>query len=129
MDDPVAVNRAQDGLADGKRTARRDSMLLQASMRHASNAEPIVLRVRNLSEGGMMAECGGSFQSGDAVELEIRGIGAVQARIAWRTDDRVGFAFDEQIDPKLARKPNAPKSERIWSPPPVDVRRPGLKIS
>jgi hypothetical protein len=119
-----------DAAKASQRAAQRDSMLLQATMRHASNAEPYVLRVRNLSEGGMMAECSGSFQSGDAVELEIRGIGAVPARIAWRTSDRVGFAFDEPVDPRLARKPNvAARPEQLWKRPPVDLRRPGLKLS
>ena len=39
------------------------------------------------------------------VELEIRGIGHVNGRVAWQAEGRTGIAFDADIDPLKARKP------------------------
>ena len=63
------------------------------------------VRVRNLSAGGLMAEYAGPLDDGAPIEIDVRGIGWVSGRIAWRAAGRVGVAFDRHIDPMLARKP------------------------
>jgi hypothetical protein len=40
---------------------------------------------------------------GAEVLAELRGIGEVTGRIAWCSAGRAGVAFDEPIDPRLAR--------------------------
>jgi hypothetical protein len=53
----------------------------------------------------MMAEYAAPIERGTVLQVEVRGVGWVSGRIAWATDGRVGVAFDNEIDPLLARKP------------------------
>lgn len=88
----------------GQRSGARDSLLLTAQFRVGD--EPVQnVRVRNLSSGGLMAEYAQPVASKTPVKVEVRGVGWVSGRIAWATDGRVGVAFDQEIDPMLARKP------------------------
>lgn len=96
---------AEDELERSDRAGRRDSLLLMAQMTLGDETSPRDVRVRNISEGGLMAELPISVEIGTAVSLNLRGVGAVSGRIAWCTQGRVGVAFDCQIDPTLVRKP------------------------
>jgi hypothetical protein len=87
-----------------QRGGSRDSLLLSAQLRLAS-AAPVTVRVRNLSPGGLMAEFSGRVTLEQPVDIEVRGIGWIEGRIAWVAEGRVGIAFDTPIDPLLARKP------------------------
>ena len=92
------------GLAP-QREAIRDSMFLQALMRGVGCEATAIGRVRNLSSGGMMVEAALTPIRGDRYVVELRGVGAVDARVAWVADGRIGFAFDRPIDPRAARRP------------------------
>lgn len=83
----------------------RDSLFLTAMLRLEDEASPREVRIRNLSEGGLMAETDRDVAIGGVATLELRGIGEVTGKIAWCTQGRVGIALDRPIDPKLARKP------------------------
>jgi hypothetical protein len=108
------------------RASPRDSMFLLASIRRPGGTD-VPVKVRNLSQGGMMAECAMSFSRGEVIEAELRGIGPVSGRIAWTAGGKVGVAFDREVDPKLARKPV------VGNPQPQLVKasktmwRPGLR--
>ena len=88
---------------DGGRPSR-DSMFLAARLTVA-NEEPRDVRIRNLSERGLMAELNRPVEPGTPVALEFRGIGRVTGRIAWYAEGRAGVALDEEIDPTRARRP------------------------
>ena len=90
--------------AERQRYEARDSLFLLAELRGPGQAA-LPVRVRNLSAGGLMAEYSGLLDNGSAVEIDVRGVGWVPGRIAWRAAGRIGVAFDMQIDPMLARKP------------------------
>ena len=110
------------------RNAARDSMMLQAPL-HRLNSPAhaaVTLRIRNLSAGGLMAECSEPLAAGEPVVMSLRGIGEVPGRVAWCHDGRVGISFDTPIDPRLTRKPVAVPKRPV--PPPFPLRRPGLKI-
>lgn len=92
------------GLAAQNREDVRDSLFL-AGIVHSGGGEEHHVRVRNLSAGGMMADCNAAFAKGDAVSVMLRGIGRVTGIVAWRKDGRFGVAFDVDIDPKAVRKP------------------------
>jgi hypothetical protein len=92
---------------DPQRGDVRDSLLLSAQLCLPVMATPVTVRVRNLSSGGLMAEHAGRAAIGDAVKIEVRGIGWIDGRVAWITAGRLGIAFDTEIDPLLARKPVA----------------------
>ena len=91
-----------------QRSENRDSMFLQAHVRR-SHGQPSTVRVRNLSSGGMMIEAPSPFVPGEVVVVELRGLGALSARIAWCAEGRAGVAFDTPVDARLARK-GAPQS-------------------
>ncbi|VVT22311.1 PilZ domain-containing protein [Sphingomonas sp. EC-HK361] len=83
----------------------RDSLFLMAKFRRAGEKAHVAVRVRNLSEGGLMAELPEALDIDEAVEVEVRGLGWVKGRIAWHAEGRTGIAFDRLVDPQLARKP------------------------
>jgi len=93
--------------AKPRRSAARDSLFLSATIARLDEApagtDPV--RVRNLSSIGMMADHDGRYLEGDQVMVVIRGIGAVKGKVAWVRPGRMGVAFDDEVDPKLARKP------------------------
>jgi hypothetical protein len=55
----------------------------------------------------MMADFRDVADEGEAVIVEVRGIGVVPGKVAWVSGGRIGITFDETVDPHLARKPVA----------------------
>ncbi|MDJ0979477.1 MAG: PilZ domain-containing protein [Erythrobacter sp.] len=108
----------------------RDSLFLLANVRIENESDVHRVRVRNLSDGGMMAEGSAVVQRGYRLEVELRNIGKIGGSVAWVQDNRFGIAFDEEIDSQRARKPveveetePARVLERSWqhrAPPPPD---------
>src|SRR5690349_15805187 len=94
VEEPQAFDGDHDEEDDPKRVESRDSMFLHGAINRPGSDETITMRVRNLSAGGLMAECSHEFARGEAVELELRGIGVVNGRIAWATAGRIGVAFE-----------------------------------
>lgn len=101
MDDPLS----DKNVSASKRVMNRDSLLLKAILRFANTQEERVVRIRNLSAGGLMAEVLGGPMRGERVEINLHSLGWVSGYIAWATDGRVGIAFDQPINPRDARKP------------------------
>ncbi len=104
------------------RSVARDSLFLLADIRIEQAAEIHRVRVRNLSDGGMMGEGYLRVQRGHRLTIELRNIGAVGGTVAWVQDNRFGIAFDEEIDSQKARRPlqggeDAPARmiERSWA--------------
>lgn len=88
-----------------ERERNRDSLFLLGRLRVGDDQVLHDARIRNLSEGGLMAEFPHPVPVGEAVWLELRGVGEVTGQVAWCEAQRIGVAFDRPIDPKLARKP------------------------
>jgi hypothetical protein len=106
--DQFSHNPLTDGSADdaaAQRIDTRDSLLLVARFRIAGSSETVQVRVRNLSAGGLMADVPKPIDIGTMVEVEVRGVGWINGRIAWVAAGRAGVAFDHLIDPQAARKP------------------------
>lgn len=101
--DPLIDGSAEDATA--QRNNARDSLLLVARFRIEGSTETTQVRVRNLSSGGLMADVPKPIDIGTMVEIEVRGVGWVNGRIAWVAAGRAGVAFDHPIDPQAARKP------------------------
>ncbi|TPG14330.1 PilZ domain-containing protein [Sphingomonas oligophenolica] len=87
-----------------KRGRTRDSLYLKATLQFANEPKSREIRVRNLSEGGMMAEFDRVVPSGTPVIVDVRGVGEVPGRVAWCAEGRAGISFDAPVDPKRARK-------------------------
>ena len=113
--DPLTDVSADDATA--QRNDARDSLLLVARFRIEGSTEITQVRVRNLSSGGLMAEVARPIDIGTLVEVEVRGIGWVNGRIAWLAAGRAGVAFDHPIDPHAARKPVVTNSRPVKDKP------------
>jgi hypothetical protein len=87
------------------RSVARDSLFLLADIRIENSADVHRVRVRNLSDGGMMGEGTLRVQRGHRLTVELRNIGMVGGTVAWVQDNRFGIAFDEEIDSQKARRP------------------------
>lgn len=101
------------------RSVSRDSLFLLAGVRVENTSEQFRVRVRNLSDGGMMGEGPLRVTRGNRVEVELRNVGTVGGNVAWVQDQRFGIAFDEEIDSQMARKPSGdatPASTHLSSP-------------
>lgn len=94
------------------RQIARDSLFVMADLRLPDSKTEHRIKVRNLSAGGMMGEGALRVARGDQVEVNIRNIGWVEGLVAWVQDDRFGVAFQEEIDPKVARAPLTPTDQR-----------------
>ena len=90
------------------RSLKRDSLFLSADLTLADGGEPVRVKVRNLSDGGMMAEAPLPVERGTRVGIQLRNIGPVKGSVAWTQDDRFGIVFDNEIDSKKVREPTAP---------------------
>lgn len=112
------------------RRESRDSMFLQATIRRVGAGEDHAIRVRNLSAGGLMADCAEHFVVGEKVQLDLRRVGTQSGRIAWVEGQRIGLSFDRPINPVLARTPVGPVRAGAKPALPLDstLRRPGFKI-
>lgn len=96
---------ATEPASGGARERQRDSLFLQARLCRGDTGAIVDIRVRNLSEGGLMAEGVQPMRIGTPVAVDLRGIGEIAGRVAWYVDRRAGIAFDHPIDPQAARKP------------------------
>ena len=85
------------------RSVSRDSLFLLANIRVEQHGDQHRVRVRNLSDGGMMGEGAMPVARGNRVEVELRNIGFVMGSVAWVQDQRFGVAFDEEVDSQRAR--------------------------
>jgi hypothetical protein len=114
---PFDENQDETTVVPGQRNAGRDSLLLTARMKLDGRPECQV-RVRNLSEGGLMAEYPQPVGIGTSVLMEIRGIGWVRGMVAWATEGRLGIAFETKVDPLSARKPVGGRGQTAPKPKP-----------
>ncbi len=74
-----------------------------AEVRLDGQDESFRVKVRNLSNGGMMAEGAGRVLPGTPVSIHLRNIGWVDGSVAWVQDSRFGIAFLREIDARLTR--------------------------
>jgi len=83
----------------------RDSLLLKATLRFPNGNDERVVRLRNLSAGGVMADAPTGLLRGERVKINLHSIGRVGGHVMWVTDGRAGIAFDLPINPQDARRP------------------------
>jgi len=97
-------NRGEAGRGPA-RSGPRDSLFLLTDLSLAEGGTPLGrARVRNLSATGLMADCERAVPAGVRVRFDLRGVGPVSGEVIWAREDRIGIAFDQQIDPQLARR-------------------------
>lgn len=126
---PLTMDDVPQEAAVARERDPRESMLLMASMQLLNDdTASMTLRVRNLSAGGLMAECDRMLAKGERVAVDLRNIGTVEGVVAWAMPGRIGIMFDRAIDPRATRRPvgtGAGTSKMIVG---FDGRRPGLRF-
>ena len=101
---PFNLWRSEMSDSDSRHIAR-ESMFLMADLRVDGQEDEHRVKVRNLSNGGLMAEGAVRIGNGTDVRLNLRNIGWVDGVVAWVQDNRFGVAFKGEVDAKLARLP------------------------
>lgn len=79
-----------------RRGEERVSATLRLGKLSNSTGEQLI-RVKNLSAGGLMAYVGHPPQIGDQVEIELSSQ-KIPSSVVWIRDDLVGFKFEQNID-------------------------------
>ncbi|MEY2944284.1 MAG: hypothetical protein RLY97_2298 [Pseudomonadota bacterium] len=82
----------------------RDSLFLQANLRLPDQPDEYRVKIRNLSANGCMAESGITALVGTKIEIDIRNLGWIVGTVVWVIDSRMGIAFEDPIDPRVARQ-------------------------
>lgn len=90
--------------AAGAREKSRDSLFLQAVLAIGGFPDPVTVRVRNLSAGGMLAEAKAVVAEGTSVLVDLTNVGTVPGRVVWANGGKFGVAFDRTIDPQAVRR-------------------------
>ncbi|HEU4499698.1 MAG TPA: PilZ domain-containing protein [Sphingomicrobium sp.] len=94
------------------------AMLRVAKLTDAQGQEQLI-RVRNVSAGGLMAEVGHPVEVGDVVEIELSSQ-QVPSTVVWIREGTAGFKFDQTIDlgellagrkPRHGFRPRPPRLE------------------
>jgi hypothetical protein len=120
--DSLGPRSVDEEVAALSRGADRDSLFLQAGLILPGSADPVTVRVRNLSPGGMLAEANVKVEQGVAVEVDLRNVGPVAGRVIWVGEGKFGIAFDRQVDPQAVRRQVVSQSDL-----PPHLRRTGLE--
>ena len=82
----------------GDPTGGRRAVSATVALRVEGRAGTAMVRVRNLSAGGLMAELPDPLSPGSAVEVDVPGLGWIAGHIVWQTEGRAGVAFYSPID-------------------------------
>ncbi|HJT39484.1 MAG TPA: PilZ domain-containing protein [Sphingobium sp.] len=105
------------------RSGPRDSLFLLTNLTSTDGAPLGRARVRNLSATGLMADCERPVPQGAKLVFDLRGVGAVSGSVVWSRKDKIGIAFDQEIDPQLARKPVSSAAGPASAPPYLRLHR------
>jgi hypothetical protein len=87
-----------DSLPTDGRAHLRTGMLVTAGLRIGDADDVQQVRIRNLSEQGLMAEVGFPLAMGTPLVIDLPGVGEVNGTVAWSTDGRIGVALGRAID-------------------------------
>jgi hypothetical protein len=101
---------------------RREDHRLLSTLRVAKLASGVgdqLIRLRNVSGGGLMAECNQAPPVGEQVEVEFSGQ-RIPASVVWTREDTIGLKFDQTVDlgellagrkPRHGFRPRPPRLE------------------
>lgn len=92
----TAVPRPPELLMDERRSSERLSPVLRiAKMRNAAGEQ--LIRIRNVSAGGLMAECGHLPDVGETVHVEFSSQ-TITSSVVWVREGLIGLKFDQNLD-------------------------------
>jgi hypothetical protein len=80
-----------------RRTDERLSAMLRVGKLTDSHGEQQLIKVKNMSAGGLMAIVANSPPVGECVQVEVSSQ-KIPASVVWTRDDTVGLKFDQDLD-------------------------------
>ena len=80
-----------------RRTNERVSAMLRVAKLTNAGSEQQLVRVKNLSAGGLMAIVGKAPTVGDQVDVELSSQ-KIPGSVVWIRDDLIGIKFDQNVD-------------------------------
>ena len=112
------------------RQANRNAMFLMAEIGASGSDAMLRAKVRNLSNGGMMAEGKLDLSRGQNVRVNLRNIAPVDGVVAWVQGERVGISFADKIDPEAVRALGGGDNDTTFEPrrPIATLARPTGKV-
>ncbi|PKP98630.1 MAG: pilus assembly protein PilZ [Alphaproteobacteria bacterium HGW-Alphaproteobacteria-13] len=121
--EPLSMDEKVAALSRG---ADRDSLFMQARLTLSGETEPVTVRVRNLSAGGMLAETPQRAAEGASVDVELPNVGSVRGRVVWVGEGKFGIAFERPVNPQAVRRQLV---QRVEVPPHIAVldRKPAYR--
>lgn len=93
------------------RNRSRESLFMFAEVQVENLLRTHRIRVRNLSDNGMMGAGELRVVRGSRLTVFLPGADPVTGQVAWVQDDRFGIAFDEEIDSRKVMQANAHQGE------------------
>lgn len=112
------------------RAPRFRTLLLVGRM--VSARHDALCRIRNISEGGLMAEARADFAAGECVRIELRNGNSIAGSVRWTDGGTLGIMFDAPADPQrllsepaMARQPRVarvPRSPRLPTDCAAEIR-------
>ncbi|PZQ22787.1 MAG: pilus assembly protein PilZ [Sphingopyxis macrogoltabida] len=105
---PVSLDEEVAALS---RSDDRDSLFMQAPVSVPGRSDAVMVRVRNLSAGGMLAESVAAVEQGSPVVVDLRNVGPVPGRVVWSGEGKFGIAFDRPVNPQAVRRQVVQKAE------------------
>lgn len=88
----------QPGAQQFETSEVRYSVMVKGKLFNNDFPDGLLLRIVNISEGGIMAVIPYGVRIFSHVVVELRNLPPIAGRIAWAKKDRIGVAFDERID-------------------------------
>jgi hypothetical protein len=122
----VSLSTAVPRPADRRGDERTSAMLRVGKLMQADGSEQLI-KIKNLSAGGVMGIVGRSPAVGEQVQIEVSSE-RIPASVVWTREDMAGFKFDQNVDlgELLAgRKPRhgfRPRPPRLQIPCKASVR-------
>ncbi|MDE1914521.1 MAG: PilZ domain-containing protein [Sphingomonadales bacterium] len=89
--------------SEEKRHSFRNSLFMSAPCRIEGLDGEVMVKLRNISEKGVMAEGLPKPREGAMVSLQLRNLGWVEGSIAWVQNQRFGIIFARDIDPAIVK--------------------------
>ena len=92
-----AQSAESSGAADDRRQQQRHIAVFRVGKLITGSGQEFCL-IRNISVGGLMANIYSPHKVGELLAIELKTGHVVTGRIVWARENKIGVAFDEQID-------------------------------
>lgn len=83
--------------SDERRHGARHIAVMRVAKLHTRHGEELCL-VRNISDGGLMANVWSNLAVGDPLTAEFKSGHRASGQVAWRRENQIGVQFDETTD-------------------------------